>query len=85
MRFEPSAWRASDAVTYELVNDALNALTALLLARSPSGSPSFTTALVEASTTRREFLSLDAFDRDALDDFHTRITARMAELRAARP
>lgn len=84
MRFEPSAWRGSDAVTYELTHDALNALTALLLAHSRSGSMSADDALAEASTARQEFTSLDAFDRNTLDDFHNRVRARIDDLREAR-
>lgn len=85
MTFEPSEWRASDAVTYELAHDALNTLTSLLLAQAASDQARRSDAGAEAANTRQEFLALDGFDRDTLDAFVVRVRARIDEIRTAAP
>lgn len=66
-----SSWRASDAVAYEQMRAAADALTSVLLS---------TEAVPEARSTLLAAQSIDGFDRAAVDYAKARFEQRRAEL-----
>lgn len=76
-----SAWRPDDIVAYEEMRDLAVEAQTILIARARRGGPDAETARTEASTMRRETLTVDGFDRRAVDAQTRRLALRLLELR----
>lgn len=77
MPVERSAWRASDAVAYEQMRAAADAVVSLLLNDSEPDLEGSASVLDDA-------LSVDGFDRAAVDAARERFETQLSDLRAAR-
>ncbi|GAA1661903.1 hypothetical protein [Microbacterium lacus] len=75
-----SAWRVSDATAYDQMRADAARLCGLLL-RVPSGDGKSADARAEElAGIRRDAVSVDGFDRRAIDALASRFRARIAEL-----
>lgn len=77
MPVERSAWRASDAVGYEQMRAAADAIVSLLLNDSEPDVEGAAFVLDDAQ-------SVDGFDRSAVDAARERLEMQLSDLRAAR-
>jgi len=82
MAHELSAWRASDAVRFEAARDSADTSTALVFDLADSGRLTLAEAVHEARAIRLDLLSIDGFERDAIDGFIERLEGRIAALKA---
>lgn len=80
MTLEPSAWRANDSVNFDLARDAVNTAVAMLYRLVDEGALSLDTANSEVAVMRRALLTIDGFDRDAIDSFSRRVSTRLESL-----
>ena len=80
----PSAWRANDAMRFEVAREAANTATALLFKLADTGAIDLPSAVAEAAGIRRDLLSVDGFDRDKVDSLIRRLNERIAELEEPR-
>lgn len=77
---QTSAWRVSDMVAYDLLRSDAATLCRLLLLRVSSDEGSAEGAAEELAAIRRDAVSVDGFDRRAVDELAGRFRARIAEL-----
>ncbi|WP_345752579.1 hypothetical protein [Microbacterium rhizophilus] len=80
-----SAWRASDATTFDIAREAANTAIAAVLRLADDGGMLHEHAIAEASAIRRELVEVDAFNRSALETLLERLTSRIAELSGPLP
>lgn len=83
MSLESSPWRADDVVRCEVAREIVNTATAALFELAEFGAIERTKAAAEARQIRLDLLSVDGYDREAVDDFIERLTAQIAALEAA--
>ncbi|GAA1741250.1 hypothetical protein [Microbacterium paludicola] len=85
MTGEGSAWRASDAATFDIACEAANTAIAAVLRLADDGAILHERAIAEASAIRRELVEVDAYDRKALEALIDRLTFRITELSGPLP
>jgi hypothetical protein len=83
MSLERSAWRISDAGRFGVAQDKVRTATATLFELADQGALELSDAVAEAHDIRLELLSVDGFNRQAIDSFIARLDERLAELVAA--
>lgn len=77
MTLEPSAWRASDAVLFEVAREAASDAIAKLFRLSDTGAIDPTAAVDEAAAIRLDLVDIDGFDREAVESFLRRTADRL--------
>ena len=82
MALEPSVWRTNDAVQFDVARESISAATATLFELADREVVELAYAVAEARDIRVELLSIDGFDRQALDDFIDRVGQRVARVTA---
>ncbi|MGA1827894.1 hypothetical protein [Microbacterium sp.] len=82
MTLEPSAWRANDAVRFDVAREALNRVTATLFELVDRGVLDLDVAVSEARDRRLELLAIDGFQRHAIDSFIEMLDERIAGIMA---
>lgn len=80
MTLEPSAWRANDSVSFDLARDAVNTAVAMLYRLVDEGAMTLDTANTEVAAMRRELLTTDAFNREAIENLTRRVSIRLSSL-----
>jgi hypothetical protein len=75
-----TAWRAGDVVAYDEMREAANAVIAALLRLGRSDEIDREQALTDAAEVRAYALSVDGYDRDAVDAARADLDARLAAL-----
>lgn len=83
MSLESLPWRADDVVRFEVAREVVNTATAALFELADFGAIELSRAVAEARDIRLDLLSIDGFDREAVDDFIVKVTAQIAGLEAA--
>jgi hypothetical protein len=81
MTLDPSAWRADDSVAFDAAREVVSTATAVLFNLADTGVLDLPAAVAEARKLRRSLLSVDGFDREAVDGFIRRLDDRVAELK----
>jgi len=80
---QASAWRVNDAVAIDALREDSTTLVSLLLALSRSDAPGAATARHELGAVRRDVLSVDGYDRRAVEALTVRFRERIRVLRSA--
>ena len=80
---QASAWRVSDAVAIEALREDSATLVSLLLALARSDGPGAATARQELGEVRRDVLSVDGYDRRAVESLTVQFRDRIRVLRSA--
>lgn len=75
-----SPWRVNDVVAYDLMRAAAARAFAMLVAAAQSGTSEADAARDELALLRLEVLSVDAYDRAAVNALAVRIDRRIREL-----
>ncbi|MEV4775978.1 hypothetical protein LTA6_001878 [Microbacterium sp. LTA6] len=75
-----SAWRTSDAVTFDVMRESATTLIALLLRSGAQDPRTADHARAEIAAWRTDILTVDAYDRAAVAALATRIETRSREL-----
>lgn len=83
MTLEQSAWRANDAALFEAARESANDAIATLFRLSDTGALDPSAATTEASAIRLDFVGLDGFDREAVEEFLERTAERVKGLPGA--
>jgi len=83
MTVESSAWRANDAVRFDLAREAVGNVVALLLGLAREGALDADASLDEAKRLRRDLFEA-GFDRARIDRLLTDVEARATELEGLR-
>ena len=81
MTLDPSAWRADDSVAFDAAREVVNVATAALFNLADTGALDVPSAVAEATKLRHALLSLDGFDREAVDRFIRQLDDRVAKLK----
>ena len=85
MTGQGSAWRASDAATFDIAREAANTAVAAVLRLADDGAMLHDYALAEASAIRSELVEIDPYNRREVDALLERLTNRIAELSGPLP
>ncbi len=80
MAAEQSMWHVNDVVAYDLMRELSGSLQARLLERARHGDQSAQTELLDV---RRTTISIDGYDRAAVDSYAKQLQLRDAELALA--
>lgn len=75
-----SPWRVNDVVAYDRMREAAVAAFALLQKAARDGGPDAAAARDELALLHREVLTVDPFDRAAVDTLTARLNERVGEL-----
>ncbi|WP_442574851.1 hypothetical protein ACSBPH_13585 [Microbacterium sp. F51-2R] len=75
-----SAWRANDVVAYDAMRESAMVLTAILLGASNDGSSNSVERDAEIVQLRRNVLTVDSYDREAVTALTHQIAGRINEL-----
>lgn len=74
-------WRTNDVVAYDSMRETLNAVMSELLDAVRAGGEGAAAAQDEIRRLRAATLTVDGYDRTAIDAAHARLAARLQELR----
>lgn len=80
MAVEQAMWHINDVVAYDAMRELSSSVQALLVDREREGDE---TARAELLELRRTTLTVDGYDRDAVDAFAKRLQARADDLARA--
>jgi hypothetical protein len=82
MTVEQSMWRVNDIVAYDVMRELSASVQARLIGQLRNGDESARTELLEV---RRNTLTVDGYDRSAVDTFTQQLQGRDTELAQAAP